>query len=295
MLRRLLTAALASGLALTSCTMAPDQVTTPPVVSESLNLQAQALLPAEVRDSGLLRVVTDPSAPPFVTRDASEQIIGADVELAARIADALGLEAQISPAPFDALLTTVDDGGADMAISGMFILDSRLASTDFVTYLVGGTAWMVLADERADTLDPANACGRSVSVVADTYQATTYLPGRSQQCLDAGEDALQIVELPTTSDGVESLLIGEVDAFVGDSPVIQAAVEQSKGRLATIGVPTDLFEYGIAVAPSQPGVSAAVQAALTGMVADGSYGRLLGKWGIDDGAISVINVRTSDA
>jgi polar amino acid transport system substrate-binding protein len=293
MLPRIAMALLAAGLVLTGCTGTPEEIPATRVGSEILNPQAEELLPDGVRESGVLRVATDPSAPPFTSRDDAERIIGADIELAARIADSLGLELEVLPVPFNQLLPSVDNGAADIAISGLFILESRLAGMDFVTYLVGGTAWMVLADEQAEPFTPTTACGRRISVVANTFQADSYLPARSQQCRDAGDDAIQVVEMSTTSEGIESLLIGEVDGFVGDSPVIQAATEQSKGRLATVGSPSDLFEYGIAVSPNSPGLSAAIQAALTGLVADGSYGRLLGKWGIDEGAISVINVRTS--
>lgn len=284
-------AALTLSVLLASCSMAStssDQIDSP----SALNPAAAALVPPNIAASGVLRTATDPFAAPFTYRSPDGNFIGFDVELAGQIADALGLELAIEPVPFTALLPAVASGEADIAISGLFITDERLNNVDFVSYLSGGTSWLVQTGSEFD--EPVVfKCGLRVGVVSGTFQATQDLPERSQDCREAGEAPLEIVTFASTPEGVEALLTFDLSAFVGDGPVVQWAAEQSKGRLQVEGSPYDPLEYGIAVSPSQPQLSLAIQEALTGLLTSGKYQQLTGKWGVDQGALENSRIRSS--
>lgn len=264
-----------------------------PLPNPAMNAEARALLPPDVARSNVLRVVTAPGTPPFSFRPDKNTIAGSDIELVNRLAEVLGLDVEVTAVSFAELLPSVSTGGADLAISSLFVVDERLRDVDFVTYMSGGTSWLVNAGSEFAELSPEDFCGRAVAVIESTYQALADLPGRSQQCRDQGAPPIEIVPVANTSDGIEALLLANVEAFVADSPVVQSTAEQSKGRLVGIGAPYDVLEYGIAVSQDEPGLSAAMQAALRDIIDDGTYGRLLGKWGIDGGSIPSTRIRTS--
>ena len=64
-------------------------------------------------------------------------------------------------------------------------------------------------------------------------------------------------------------------------------VGMSKGRLVTAGAAYDPQTYGVAVSREAPGLREAVEIALVTMIEDGTYARIVGKWGIADGAVSL--------
>lgn len=77
----------------------------------------------EIQAEGTLQVIMEPYFAPYEFIDSSksgqEQYMGADVELAKYIADYLGVELEIVPLEWTAVLTGISTGKYPMAISGM--------------------------------------------------------------------------------------------------------------------------------------------------------------------------------
>jgi polar amino acid transport system substrate-binding protein len=81
---------------------------------------------------------------------------------------------------------------------------------------------------------------------------------------------------------------------MADSPVAAYQVKQSGGTFKLSGKPYGTAPYGIAI-PKNSGMAAPVQAALKHLIANGTYLRILTRWGVQDGAITnpVINGASS--
>ena len=77
----------------------------------------------EIKARGVITVATEPYFAPneFIdpSKEGSEQYVGADIELAQYIADSLGVELQIVPLEFTAVLSSVAEGKYDLAISAL--------------------------------------------------------------------------------------------------------------------------------------------------------------------------------
>ncbi len=291
-LRWFVTAFVASALVV-GCSSAPppeDETDS----NANVNLAATALLPTDIASSGVLRAVTDPNAAPFTFIAPGDTFAGFDIELAELIAESLGLELQVRSVTFPELLPAIVSGGADIAISGLFITEDRLNDVDFVSYLSGGTAWLVLSSDSLDD-SVSQTCALRVGAVADTFQATVDIPARSLTCLQDGFPPLDLETFTSTNDGIRALLNSDIDAFVADAPVAQWAAEQSKGLLQLGGTPYNVLEYGIAVSPQQPQLAAAIRQALIGLLDQGRYQRLSGKWGVDGGSLLTSRIRTTNA
>lgn len=77
----------------------------------------------EIKARGVITVATEPYFAPneFIdpSKEGAAQYVGADIELAQYIADSLGVELQIVPLEFTAVLSSVAEGKYDLAISAL--------------------------------------------------------------------------------------------------------------------------------------------------------------------------------
>ncbi|MBR3015785.1 MAG: transporter substrate-binding domain-containing protein [Clostridia bacterium] len=90
---------------------------------------------ARIRETGVLRVATEPYYPPQEFLDESlsgqEQFVGADMELARLIAQRMGVELKIVPMDFSLVLSAVSDGECDLAISALSYTPGRAVTNTF--------------------------------------------------------------------------------------------------------------------------------------------------------------------
>ncbi|MBQ7656371.1 MAG: amino acid ABC transporter substrate-binding protein [Clostridia bacterium] len=90
---------------------------------------------ARIRENGVLRVAIEPYFPPQEFMDESlpegEQIVGPDVELARLIAEKMGVELQLVPMDFSLVLTSVNEGECDLAISALMYTPGRAVTNTF--------------------------------------------------------------------------------------------------------------------------------------------------------------------
>ena len=82
------------------------------------------------RSNGKLVMATNAEFKPYEYYDNNE-IVGIDVELAQAIADILGKELVIDDMQFNAIVSAVASGKADVGIAGLSITEDRLKNVDF--------------------------------------------------------------------------------------------------------------------------------------------------------------------
>ncbi|MDO5424744.1 MAG: transporter substrate-binding domain-containing protein [Eubacteriales bacterium] len=100
----------------------------------SLNAFAADNLLEQIKEEGKLQVVTEPYFAPYefcdTTKEGQEQYQGADMELARYIAEKMGVELEIVPLEFTAVLTGIATGKYPMAISGLGYTPERAESME---------------------------------------------------------------------------------------------------------------------------------------------------------------------
>lgn len=104
----------------------------------------------KIKDSGKLVVGTSPDYPPFefiVSENGKSKVVGADIELAQKIADKIGVKLDVKTMDFDALIPALQAGKVDMVITGMTPDETRKKAVDFSDiYFKGVNAVVVKAD-----------------------------------------------------------------------------------------------------------------------------------------------------
>ena len=252
-----------------------------------------ATVPAAVKSGGL-KVAADASYAPneFVAKDG-KTVVGMDADLAKAIAAVLGVKATIVNAGFDSIIPGLSAGKYNVGMSSFTDTKEREKTVDFVTYFSAGTSFYVKASGGATINGLADLCGKKVAVEKGTTQADD-ATAQSKKCTTAGKSAVTVLTFPDQNGANLALSSGRADVVMADSPVAAYAVKQSNGQFKLTGTTYGTAPYGIAI-PKNSGLAKPVLAAVTKLIADGQYKKILTTWGVQDGAITapVINGATS--
>jgi polar amino acid transport system substrate-binding protein len=229
----------------------------------------------------------DASYPPNEYKDANGQAIGWDVDLFNAVAAKLGLKATYNIASFDTILPNITGGKYDVGVSSFTDTAAREKQVDFVNYYSAGILWASPADKPA--VDPSNACGLKVAVESGTTEEQDEVPAKSKQCTDAGKPAISILKFDGQDQATNAVVLGQADAMSADSPITEYAIAKSSGKLKAAGKTFEVAPYGYAVDKGSK-MAVALQKATQAIVKDGTYTKILTKWGVNDGALSKITI-----
>jgi polar amino acid transport system substrate-binding protein len=252
---------------------------------------AVALLPDDIKKSGKLVIGIDATYPPNEYKDDAGEPIGWEVDLGNAMAAKLGLTPEYQISGFDKILPSVTGGTYDIGLSSFTDNEEREKVVDFVNYYEAGIQW---AQAIGGSVDPANACGLTVAVQATTYEETDELPAKSDECVSAGKEPINILKYEKQDEASNALALGQADAMTADSPITQYAVSKLKDKIELAGDAFDVAPYGIAVDKGSP-LAKAIQAALQSLIDDGTYLDILTEWGVDAGAVDSITINAATA
>jgi polar amino acid transport system substrate-binding protein len=251
-------------------------------------------VPAAVKSKGTLKIATDPTYAPneFVANDG-RTLEGMDVDLGNALIAALGLKAEFVKAGFDAIIPGLASKKYDLSLSSFTDTKEREGTVDFVTYFTAGTSFYVKAQGGPTVNALTDLCGKKVAVEKGTTQGAD-ATAQSKKCKAAGQPAVNVSQFPDQNGANLALSSGRAQVGMADSPVAAYIVKQSGGQFKLTGQPYGTAPYGIAI-PKGSGLAQPILLAMRRVIKDGTYSRILNKWGVSDGAITtpVINGATS--
>jgi polar amino acid transport system substrate-binding protein len=242
------------------------------------------MVPEDIASDGVITVGSDTTYPPaeFIGEDGST-IVGFDVDLFGLVAQKLGLEAEFETSPFDSLIAGVGSGKYEAGVSSFTINPERLQEATMVSYFNAGTQWSTKKGNPGE-VDLENACGKKIAVQKATVQVED-ITARSEKCEAAGDDPITIDQYEGQDEATAAVVSGKDDAGLADLPVMVYAVQQSNGQLELLGDPYGAAPYGYVVPKDQAQFAQALADAVKSLIDDGSYEKVLEKWGVEGGAI----------
>ncbi|MEU2063411.1 ABC transporter substrate-binding protein [Streptomyces sp. NPDC013455] len=263
------------------------EVPTTDVVSAVRKDDAVArLLPAGT--TSLTVAVSVGGTPPGTTYlDDGTTLTGQDVDFTKAVARVLGIRLKVEQASFEAILPALDSGKYDFGASNFGVTDERRETIDFVTYINDGQGFATRADsELSKITDLRQLCGFDVATAAGTtFEAT--LEANKHVCADAGKKAYQVQTYSESSAIWSSLQQGRSDIVMSTINGLRYAVAHQQGlkflnefHRLDVGF---AFKKGTKLAP-------AFQAAVNKLLSDGTYDRILKKWGTSGSAISTSRI-----
>jgi len=285
-----LAAALAT-LALSACggTSTEDATRATAASRGGVDPKVTALLPADLRNGGTLVAASDATYAPdeFIGEDG-KTVVGMSADLADALSRLLGVEIQLRNAPYDSIIPAIAAGRYDLVLSSMTDTKERQGTLDFVDYFVAGTTFYTRSD-GPDVSGLADLCGHMVAAQKATTQQTD-VQKQADACRAHDEPTLTPLVFPDQNAVNLALSSGRADVAIADSPVAYYQVKQSAGKFRIVGQTYGKAPYGIGVRHGSELV-APLRAAVQQLIDDGTYGKILARWGNDAGAVktAVVN------
>lgn len=216
--------------------------------------------------NGTLTMATEAGFPPYEYYEG-EQIIGIDAEIAAAIAEKLGMSLQIDDMDFDSTITAVQTGKADIAMAGMTVTDERKQSVNFSDSYATGIQVVVVA-ENGSVASLDDLAGKSIGVQQNTT-GDIYATG------DYGDENIQ--RFARYADAVSALSTGKIDAIIMDNEPAKSFVAANEG-LKILDTEYAVEDYAIAIAKENTDLLDKVNAALKELTDDGTIPGIIAKY-----------------
>jgi len=247
-----------------------------------INEAARALLPAEVRDLGVLTIASDPTYPPFEYYDTDNTtIIGWDADMGDALGAVLGVKVKHVPATFDTILPGLQSGKYDLGMSTFSVTPERLKAVDFVPYLQGGTAVAVApGNPEKLSVDAEALCGKAIAAQKGSIQSLDVLPEFSKECTEAGSAAIDMQFFPTQNDANLALTSGRVQGVMADSVSLAYQGKLADGKFEVADGPDyEPLLTGTALGKGSE-LLPAIQAATVAVIESPAYQEINTKWAL---------------
>ena len=267
-------ALLGAWLTMTSCSSMQHAQAAPPAPAAP---QSASPVIDRILQHGELRVGTTGSQPPLSAVSKAGPIIGFDADLAAKLADAMGVKLTLVPIQFPDLLPSLERGDVDMVLSGLTMTPERNLHVGFVgPYLVSGMSILTKKEtmaklRKAEELDTAKVTLAALRAsTAETF-AKEHIP------------KAKLVLTNTLDEGVTLVRKGKVDALLADHPFCMVTVYRYKNEhLETLENPFTFEPLGIALPPNDPLLMNWTQNTLADLDDSGAILDIMYKWFEED-------------
>ena len=256
----MLSMVLAGSMLLTACGGGNTQAT------EDTGSDTQQSETAENTEGGVLRMATNATFPPYEYYEGDE-VVGIDPEIAAAIAEKLGMTLEINDMDFDPAIAAAQTGQADIVMEGLTVTDDRKEKINFTDSYATGVQ-VVIVPEDSDIQSVDDLEGKLIGV----QQGTT---GDLYCSDDYGEENVQ--KFTSGPVAVEALKNGQIDCVVIDNEPAKSYVAQNEG-LKILDTEYVTEEYAIGISKDNPELLEQINAALQELKDDGTIQSIIDKY-----------------
>ena len=218
-------------------------------------------------EKDVLTMGTNAAFPPYEFVDENNNVAGIDAEIAAAVAEKLGMELEIKDMAFDSLITAVSSGAVDVVLAGMTVTPEREESVNFSdSYATGIQVVIVKEDSEIATIEDLTdkKIGVQTGTTGDIYCAGDY-----------GEDA--VARYDNGALAVAALQNDQVDCVVIDNEPAKAFVEANEG-LKILDTEYITENYAAAIAKENTELLEKFNKALAELKAEGKLDEIIGKY-----------------
>ena len=224
---------------------------------------------SELGTAGKLRVGMAADYPPYESYDAQGNVVGLDADIAAMIAEELGVELEIVPMEFDTIISAVTAGTVDMGISCFSYTEERAKSVLFTeTYMTSAQCCFASTEYGINTLEDLNgglvgAGNGTTGMEVAEAMAPEY--GFSTQ---AGEIAVMS----------ESLKNGAMQAIITEQCVADSYIAANPGKFQMVAEDLTVEEIKAITNLNNTKLQEKVNEIIKSFVASDAYSELVVKW-----------------
>jgi polar amino acid transport system substrate-binding protein len=204
---------------------------------------AQADDLAMIRQRGTLIVGVKTDYPPFGFRSPAGEIEGIEPDLAADVANSLGVKLELVPVVASNRIQLLEQGRIDLIIATMNATRERKAEIDIVRPAYYASGYNVMVPRAMKLTSWADLKGKKVCGIEDAYfnyQATMNFE-------------LQVVAFASTEDALTALQQGRCAGLLYDDAAIEGSMQQLEWRDYTMPLASqEVQPWSLAVRKDQP-------------------------------------------
>lgn len=218
----------------------------------------------------LVAGVKDAAAPWGYVDEASNEIVGFDIEICRYIADKLGVSLRLEPVTSSTRIPMLVQGSIDMLACSMTHKFERDEQIDFsITYFMDGQKILVAADSGITSV--ADLAGKRVG----SAKGST-----SEQNIVAVQPDCEVISFEGYPEAFLALQQGKVEAVTTDSTILLGLKMSAENPddWAIVGDPISAEPYGIGVPENQSDFRDFVNLSLVEMWKSGKYMEIYTKW-----------------
>jgi polar amino acid transport system substrate-binding protein len=220
--------------------------------------------------------------------DENDNPTGFDYDLSQAIGAKLGITFKFEDQDWDSIIPSLQSKKHDVIMSGMNDTLERQKVLDFADYFSAGFAIVVPKGNPGNIAEFADLCGQTVAIQTATAQIDL-INAVNPSCAEK----ISVLEFKTDSDAQNAIRAGKAVAGVNDGQVAAYTAQTAgNGEYFEIVAPADAPEgytsvlTGVGVLKENSGLTAAIQAAIASLIADGTYEKLLAKWNLTAFAVT---------
>lgn len=244
------------------------------------------MIPDTIREAGVIRNLVTVPNPPMEMQTEAGETTGFDYDLALALGEELGIPVETTTTPdFGSMATSLKSGRVDMLLGAMFDTKTRQESFDFVDYFVTSNQFMVMKRDAAKFQEITDLCGETIVAGGGSALGDIILQASKDQCDPAGLPAMKIITITGIPAGLIAMRTGRAAGILLNVENVGSEVKRLPDELAAVSETFNPNHYGIAVRKDDTGLRDAIQAGLQALIDNGTYGAIIDKYGLADGAI----------
>ncbi|MDH6265142.1 cystine transport system substrate-binding protein [Rhizobium sp. SG_E_25_P2] len=217
-----------------------------------------------VKTAGVLRIGTEGTYAPFTFHDASNKLVGFDVEIGQAIAAKLGVKAEFVEGKWDGLIAGLDANRYDAVINQVGITEARKQKYDFSEPYIASKAVLIVKQGNDEIKGFTDLKGKtSAQSLSSNFGKIAEANGAELVGTDGFDQSIQLV------------LTGRADATINDSlSFLDFKKHKPDAPVAVVAEQKDADYSGVIIRKGEPELLAAINKALAEIKADGTYQKI---------------------
>ncbi len=231
----------------------------------------------EIQKRGVLKVGMEPGYMPFELTNKKGEIIGFDVDMAKRMAKAMGVKLELVSTAWDGIIPALLTKKFDIIMSGMTLTQGRNLKINFAQpYIVIGQS-ILMRKDLAGTVKSYKDLNNA------KYKVGSKLGTTGEQATKRMIPKAKYISYETEQEGVLEVVNGKIDAMVYDMPYnVVAIAQKGQGKLVHLDKAFTYEPLAWAVRKGDFDFINWLNNFMNQVKNDGTYDRIYKKWFISD-------------
>jgi polar amino acid transport system substrate-binding protein len=239
-----------------------------------------AMLPENIRNTGVLRLATDAHYPPCESvAEDNRTMVGWEPDFWNALGQVMGVKVEPESIAFAGLIPGVASGRYDIAMECIADNPDREKQVMFVDVIFARSAAFTLESNTEITNDPLSFCGRRTA----TQQGTNFVESVEQimslYCEKNGKSKIDNSIFPSVDATLLALYAGRVDFVLNNAMSVSELKKKAPKPIKVIDVPQLPKRYvGIVINKDNKDLAEALLAGTKALHTTGAYDQIIAKW-----------------